>query len=290
LFGDLPRMSFHEHIRFCNSYDPARAVPFFAGGERIGLLRRDNAGSLARFGEVFAVEEGAVRLLARGDADAVSEAVERVVEALAEEKRIPRWRNETFDVMPRWGAPPIFRLDRGAVPFFGTRAYGVHLNGYCRKSGELFLWIGRRAPDKKVDPDKLDNLVAGGIGSGYGVEETLVKEAAEEAAIPAELIRRAAPVGALSYRMETPLGIRDDVLFAYDLELPADFAPENHDGELVGFTLMPAAQVLERIRATRDFKFNVNLIILDFAVRHGALRPHDPEYLEVATGLHRPLD
>jgi 8-oxo-dGTP pyrophosphatase MutT (NUDIX family) len=283
-------MSFHERISFCNSYDPARAVPFLAGGERIGLLRRDNAASLARFGEVFAVEEGAVRLLARGDADAVSAAVDRVVEALAEEERIPRWRNETFDVMPRWGAPPIFRLDRGAVPFFGTRAYGVHLNGYCRRSGELFLWIGRRAPDKRVDPDKLDNLVAGGIGSGYGVEETLAKEAAEEAAIPPELIRRAAPVGALSYRMETPLGIRDDVLFAYDLELPADFAPENHDGELVAFTLMPVSQVLERIRATRDFKFNVNLIILDFAVRHGALRPQDPEYLEVATGLHRPLD
>jgi 8-oxo-dGTP pyrophosphatase MutT (NUDIX family) len=283
-------MSFREHIRFCNSYDPARAVPFLASGERIGLLRRDNAAALARFHEVFAVEEGAVRLLPRGDADAVSAAVERVVEALAEEERVPRWRNETFDVMPRWGAPPIFRLDRGAVPFFGTRAYGVHLNGYCRRSGELLLWIGRRAPDKQVDPDKLDNLVAGGIGSGYGVEETLVKEAAEEAAIPPDLIRRAAPVGALSYRMETPLGVRDDVLFAYDLELPADFTPENHDGELVGFALMPLREVLERIRATRDFKFNVNLIILDFAVRHGALRPQDPEYLEVATGLHRPLD
>lgn len=283
-------MSFSERIRFCNSYDPARAVPLLAGGERIGLLRRDNAAALAPFPQVFAIEEDAVRLLAQGGADAVSEAVERVVEALAVKGRIPRWRNENFDVMPRWGAPPIFRLDRGAVPFFGTRAYGVHLNGYRRRSGELFLWIGRRAPDKRVDPDKLDNLVAGGIGSGYGVEETLVKEAAEEAAIPPELIRRAVPVGALSYRMETALGIRDDVLFAYDLELPADFAPENHDGELVEFTLMPVAQVLERIRATRDFKFNVNLIILDFAVRHGALRPQDPEYLDVATGLHRPLD
>ena len=41
-------------------------------------------------------------------------------------------RNETFDVAPRWGAPVVFRLDRGAVPFFGTRAYGVHLNGYLR--------------------------------------------------------------------------------------------------------------------------------------------------------------
>jgi len=33
-----------------------------------------------------------------------------------------------------------------------------------------------------------------------------------------------------------------------------------------------------------------SLVILDFAVRHGLLRADDPEYLDVATGLHRPLD
>ncbi len=42
---------------------------------------------------------------------------------------------------------------------------------------------------------------------------------------------------------------------------------------------MPAAAVLERIRNSFDFKFNVNLVMLDFAVRHGILPPDDPEYL-----------
>jgi 8-oxo-dGTP pyrophosphatase MutT (NUDIX family) len=152
------------------------------------------------------------------------------------------------------------------------------------------LWIGRRSPDKQVAPDKLDNLVAGGIGNGHGVDETLVKESEEEASIPVSLIKHAVPAGAVSYRMETRLGIRDDVLFVYDLETPADFVPQNRDGEIVEFELMPAGEVLDRIRTTSDFKFNVNLVILDFAVRHGLLRPGDPEYLDVATGLHRPLD
>ena len=66
--------------------------------------------------------------------------------------------------------------------------------------------------------------------------------------------------------------------------------PHNRDGEIVRFELMPAATVLDRIRTTDDFKFNVNLVILDFALRHGLLRPDDPEYLDVANGLHRPLD
>jgi hypothetical protein len=176
------------------------------------------------------------------------------------------------------------------VPFFGTRAYGVHLNGYLWQGGALNLWVGRRSPDKRVAPDKLDNLVAGGIGNGHGLEETLLKEGEEEASIPQTLCRHAVPAGAVSYRMETELGIRDDVLFVYDLEMPADFVPKNQDGEIVQFELMPASAVLDRVRASDDFKFNVNLVILDFALRHGVLRPDDPEYLAIATGLHRPLD
>jgi Domain of unknown function (DUF4743) len=283
-------VSFVDHIRHCNSYDPARILPFFAAGERIGLIRRDNAEALRRFADVFRVADDRVELVAPGDTAAKSRAVDAVVDALVGEKAIPKARNETFAVAPRWGAPTVFDLDRGAVPFFGTRAYGVHLNGYRRERDEVLLWIGRRAPNKRVSPDKLDNIVAGGIGNGHGVWETLLKEADEEAAIPPEMVAQAVPAGAVSYRMETPLGIRDDVLFVYDLDVPAGFRPENRDGEFVGFSLMPAAEALDSIRATNDFKFNVNLVILDFAVRHGLLRPDDREYLEVATGLHRPLD
>jgi 8-oxo-dGTP pyrophosphatase MutT (NUDIX family) len=283
-------MSFADHIARCNNYDPARAVPLVAGDRRIGWVRRDNATVLTRFPLVFGVEAERVVLRATGDADTVSAAVDEVVEALVADRLVPKWRNETFDVMARWGDKPIFRVDRGAVPFFGVRAYGVHLNGYRDNGGALSLWIGQRAPDKRVDPNKLDNLVAGGIGNGHGAHATLVKEADEEAAIPAGLIARAIPVGALSYRMETPLGIRDDVMFVYDLDVPEDFTPHNRDGEIVRFELMPVATVLDRIRTTGDFKFNVNLVILDFALRHGVLKPDEPGYLDVANGLHRPLD
>ncbi|HEX5453070.1 MAG TPA: DUF4743 domain-containing protein [Stellaceae bacterium] len=283
-------MSFADHIRACNNFDPARVVPLMAGERRIGWLRYDNAAALTRFPEVFSVEPGRVRLVATGGADAVSAAVDAAVEAMVADNRVPKWRNETFDVMARWGEKPIFRLDRGAVPFFGTRAYGAHLNGWRRIDGRLHLWIGRRAADKRVAPGKLDNIVAGGIGNGHGVAATLVKEAEEEAGIPRGLAASATPVGAVSYRMETELGIRDDVLFVYDLEIPADFTPVNGDGEIAHFELLPAAEIIERVRRTNDFKFNVNLVILDFAIRHGLIAVDDPEYLEVASGLHRPLD
>jgi isopentenyldiphosphate isomerase len=283
-------MSFADHIRACNNADPAHLIPLLAGdGRRIGWLLPDNAAALSRFRGVFAVEPERVRLVAEGNVDTVSAAIDDVVEALVVEKQVPKWRNETFDVMARWGEAPLFRLDRGAVPFFGVRAYGVHLNGHRLVDGRLHLWIGRRAPNKRVAPDKLDNIVAGGIGNGHGVTATLFKEADEEGGIPAPLVARARAAGAVSYLMQTASGIRDDVLFVYDLELPADFTPKNNDGEIVHFALIPADAVVERVRATDDFKFNVNLIILDFAMRHGLIAVDDPEYLEIATGLHRPL-
>lgn len=283
-------MAFADHIRFCNSYDPARVLPLVVGDERVGRVRRDNAALLRRFPELFAVGDEAVRLVAQGDAATLSAAVDAAVKVLAAKHGVPRSRNETFDVMARWGMAPLFRLDRGAVTFFGVRAYGVHLNGYRREHGEVMLWVGRRSPDKEVAPDKLDNLVAGGIGNGHGVADTLVKESEEEAGILPELIARAVPVGAVSYCMETALGIRDDILFCYDLEVPGDFRPQSHDGEIVEFTLMPAKAVLDIVRRGDAFKFNVNLVILDFALRHGLISPDDPEYLDIATGLHRPLD
>jgi 8-oxo-dGTP pyrophosphatase MutT (NUDIX family) len=283
-------MAFADRIRHCNDYDPARAMPLWAAGHRIGWLRRDNAELLKRHDKVFAVSSDDARLLIEGDCETVSRAVDDVVETLVAERRLPKWRNETFDVARCWGEQPILRLDRGAVPFFGVRAYGVHLNGYRRRDSEYFLWIGRRAFNKQVAPGKLDNLVAGGIGNGHGAAATLIKEAEEEASIGGTLIAEAVATGALTYRMGTRIGVRDDVMFVYDLEVPDDFTPTNSDGEIAGFELMPLAEILERIRTTTDFKFNVNLVILDFAVRHGVLRPDDPEYLDVANGLHRPFD
>jgi 8-oxo-dGTP pyrophosphatase MutT (NUDIX family) len=283
-------MSLLRHIRRCNVYSAERFVPLFRGADRIGLVRRDNAEALRGFPDTFAVAGDAVRLVAPGDFDALSGVVDRVVERLVAEGRVAKWRNEFFAVAPRWDAPPVFKLDRGAVSFFGVCAYGVHLNGYRRDGDALRLWIGRRAPDKKVAPDKLDNLVAGGIGHEHGLAATLIKEASEEADIPEDLIARAVPVGAVSYRMETEYGVRDDVLFLYDLDVPPSFTPRNTDGEIVEFRLMDARDVIERVRRTEDFKFNVNLVLIDFALRHGLVAADDPEYLDLVTGLRRSLD
>jgi hypothetical protein len=86
--------------------------------------------------------------------------------------------------------------------------------------------------------------------------------------------------------MESPAGIRQDTLFCYDLELPESFVPRNTDGEMEEFLLWPVSQVLNTVRETEMFKFNVNLTIIDFALRHGFIDPDDePNYQDIVLGL-----
>jgi hypothetical protein len=133
----------------------------------------------------------------------------------------------------------------------------------------------------------LDNTVAGGQPIGLSLADNLVKECKEEANIPEALSRQAYAVGAITYTMEAPDGLKPDVQFCYDLELPEDFTPQNTDGEIEEFFLWPIEKVAETVRDTRDFKFNCNLVIIDFLMRRGVLPPDHPDYLAIAHGLRQ---
>jgi 8-oxo-dGTP pyrophosphatase MutT (NUDIX family) len=281
-------MSYLDRIRDCNRRDLSRFVPFAVDGARVGWIRRDRVEILLRHDDVFAGDDGGVTLASGLDGfQARSAAVAEVVETLDTDGHIRRVRGEDYPVATGFGAPPFFRLDRGAVPFFGVRAYGVHLNGFVRRPGGLAMWIGRRAPDKAVAPGKLDNMVAGGQPIGLTVQENLIKECAEEASIAEPLARRAIPVGAITYCVEFPEGLKPDVQFCYDLELKADFVPESGDGEHSGFRLLPIDEVAAIVRDTDEFKFNCNLVVIDFLVRHGVLGPDDPDYLTIVAELRQ---
>jgi isopentenyldiphosphate isomerase len=43
---------------------------------------------------------------------------------------------------------------------------------------------------KETWPNKWDNMVSGGLSVGYGIKETAIKEAAEEASIPESLAQK----------------------------------------------------------------------------------------------------
>lgn len=284
-------MSLYDHIVACNAHDLGKFRPFIVAGERVGWVRRELAGKLGQWPQIFDLAGDKVML--RDSAGGVEDrtgAVAEICEALVAQDLLPPNRSEQFPVMAAFGDAPLLRLDRAWVPAFGVTAYGVHVNGYVETPSGPELWIGVRSADSLVDPGKLDNMVAGGQPAGLSLDENLIKEAAEEASVPEALARQAQPAGALSYAMElvgeVPGGLRRDVLFVYDLPVPEDFHPVGQDGEHSSFKQMPAAQALRLVDETGGFKFNVNLVIIDFAIRHGILTPEHPDYLKLIRGLH----
>jgi 8-oxo-dGTP pyrophosphatase MutT (NUDIX family) len=175
---------------------------------------------------------------------------------------------------PVLGGPVLARVDRGALPIFGIEAQGVHVNGLVRGAGGsdgVRLWIGRRSRSKALDAGKLDHLVAGGIAAGMDAMGTLVKEADEEASVKAEVARGARYVGTLRYAVERAEGLRRDRLHCYDLDVPAGFRPVPRDGEVESFALMGVDEVLAGVRDTDDYKFNVNLVLIDLFARLGMI-------------------
>ena len=281
-------MSFLDHIRVCNDHDLDRYLPFHVAGQRVGWVERDLAETLRSFGDALTVTAADISLNpALRDFDARTAAMAKIAKALHERGLVPGWHNEDVAVAPRFGAAPLFKVERSAGPLFGITALGVHVNGIVRDRDGIKMWIGKRSRNKPTYPGMLDNLCAGGIIYGHGVRETLIKEAGEEASIPRAIAEQAAPVSAITYCCERDGGLRPDILFVYDLTLPADFVPVPGDDEIETFSLLPIDEVIEIVRGSFDFKFNCNLVIIDFLVRHGLIAPDHPDYLDIVAGLRR---
>lgn len=279
-------MAFLDHIRICNSFDLSRYRPFKIGRRTIGWVREDFVTLLARRPELFLVQPHAVTLAPTlATPGHRTRAVGDFLRGLRAEGLFPAWREERYPVTPSFGIAPLMEMERAAVASFGIRAYGVHLTGYVRKGDGLHIWVATRARNKPTYPGMLDNTVAGGQPAGLTLLDNLIKECKEEAGIPEALARQARPVGFVTYCMDQRDGLKPDILYNYDLELPEDFVPRNTDGELEKFELWPAASVMARVRDSFDFKFNCNLVLIDFFVRHGLIEADDPDYFELVAGL-----
>lgn len=233
------------------TFRPERYVPLSLEGKRIGWVRPQLAARLPAWPGVFGIHSKEISLLD-------PEGLAPVVEALAQEGFIPGWRNERYRIAD------LFDIERAAARPFGLTTQAVHVNGIV---GER-MWLARRSATKPIDPGMLDNLVGGGISVGFSVETTLVKEAWEEAGIPAELAQEAEPGGTIGVLREVPEGVQSEIISIYDLELPQDFRPQNQDGEVSEFRLLSFAEV-ERETLT----YEATLVALDYLQRRRAKAP-----------------
>ncbi|XP_068139992.1 uncharacterized protein [Drosophila tropicalis] len=272
--------------------------PFLVEGQQCGLIKSDVLKQLVKYPEVFCIrdcehtKQGLVELNpAFRDYNERTQQLEKVLRNLRSEGLFPAlqgWRDEYFEVKSEHKA--LLKMERAATPLFGVRKYGVDINGYVihPKHG-LCIWLQQRSNTKETWPGKWDNMVGGGLSVGYGIKETAIKEAAEEASIPSHLVKNLVSAGCVSFFFESRQGLFPNTEYVFDLELPVDFVPHNADGEVQAFELLPAKECVERV-FTPEFKTTSAPVVIDFLIRHGHITADDElDFTQIVELLHVPL-
>ncbi|WP_283148734.1 NUDIX hydrolase [Silvimonas soli] len=247
-------------------FNPAGLLRLQVLGLDLGWVEPQTVTFLQAHSPAFVVAEQRL-LVSAADPAMASAVLTDAAVAMRANGLIKGWRDELYTVLAPASdgtpdvAQPLFQLERGAFRRFGMTSLAVHINGW-RADGQL--WIGQRAASKAVDPDRLDNIAAGGMSAGENAFECAVRELWEEAGVPAALASTAIATSEIRTCRNEIDGTHDEILYCYDLAVPDGFTPHNTDGEVAGFQLLDASAIVANL--TR-FTWDAGLVTADFLLR-----------------------
>jgi 8-oxo-dGTP pyrophosphatase MutT (NUDIX family) len=248
----------------------ADRVPFLLDGAEVGSVARAHLPLLAEHPGLIERLTGAVAWVgAREQRDADFDRLHRLWRA---QGHILAWRDETYAIVDPATLRELARIERAASRFWGTLTFGAHATGYVAGADghPEHLWIAQRSFGKSTDPGLFDNLVGGGVPQGQTAAEALVREGFEEAGLHPQQMAGMRAAGVLRMARDIPEGFQHEWIHAFDLELPAGLQPQNQDGEVAGFTLMPVAEAMA-LAAGTAMTVDSALVTLDFGLRHGLI-------------------
>ncbi|MFY9514170.1 MAG: DUF4743 domain-containing protein [Rubrivivax sp.] len=248
-------------------------VPLFVDGLAVGSVASAHLPRLAQ--ETTLLDVTPARVAWRRGSRADGEAgLDRLHRQLRDEGLIRAWRDEPYAVVDPASQRVLARIERAASRFWGTLTLGAHATGYVAgpDGRPQALWIAQRSFSKATDPGLYDNMVGGGVPFGQTPDEALVREAFEEAGLQPPQLGAVRCASLLELRRDIAEGFQHEWLSSYDLLLPPGLQPQNQDGEVAGFQLMPVADALA-LASGDGMTVDAALVTLDFALRHGLL--HD---------------
>ncbi len=251
---------------------------FYIKGIKAGIVKENTAKILAKeLNNAFVLKENklVLNVLAKADFNEITTLLNSCLTKLQQIGLVDKIRNEDFFVRSYNGTQILAKADRSIIPLLGTPAFGVHVNCFDEDSNKL--WVAKRSANTYTHPNKLDNLVGGGVNAHNGIFQTMQKEATEEAFINQELSKHAKFSEIIHYQSynQGAYHIRNDYLYIFDLKLPKSFTPFNQDNENQAFLLLDNKELKETIYNTDDFKFNSELVVLSYLVRNQIIEDKD---------------
>lgn len=195
---------------------------------------------------------------------------------------------------------------------FGIVTSGVHMNVYTMKKvhgrPKMHIWVSRRSQNV-TDAGKLDQVVAGAMDPVDDMDplKTLRREAME-ARLAVDIASRrvtadGVEVGTVErgrrisfYDRKGPTAgseqgqLEPGIRFTFDLEVDASFRPRPGEPRAVSGFILKAVEDVKRDLVRAEWKPNCGLVMLDFLLCKGQIKPKDDErYGLLRQGLQREL-
>ncbi|WP_174874876.1 NUDIX hydrolase [Vogesella oryzae] len=278
-----------EALKQMIEYDKTGFVPLYVAGEQLGYVNQQWLQRLhSDFPTLFHYEQGALHALRSADDFASrSQLLAAAANAWRDAGWLNGWRNEKFMAYFQDGTP-CFEMERAAFRPLGLTSRAVHLNGLTRMpDGEIHMWIGKRSPFKDVAPNRLDNLMGGGIAAGETLQIALEREGWEEAGIPASKLELLPPQSLLFAERPVIRGLHREWLHVFDVWLNQNEIPVNQDGEVEAHILMPLAEVEQHI-INGQFMSDAALVCIDCLSRLGYWQDDELQVTEVLNHIRYP--
>ena len=196
-------------------------------------------------------------------AEATTDALNTLAEALRDADLCGPWRNEQLAVTDPHGEV-VGTVERGAVRVLGITTCAVHLVGLAPDGR---MWVQKRSLNKPNDPGLWDTLMGGMISAADSLPQALARETWEEAGLHVHALADVAHGGHVLFsrpsREGGGAGFMVERIDWFSAVVPDGMAPDNQDGEVDEFALLPLADVRAQV-AQGLFTLEAGLVIAGY--------------------------
>jgi len=194
---------------------------------------------------------------------AATEALNTLAAALRDADLCGPWRNEQLAVCNPAGEV-VATVERGAVRVLGVTTRAVHLVGLAPDGR---MWVQKRSMTKPNNPGLWDTLMGGMVSAADSLPQALARETWEEAGLRVGALADVAHGGQVLFsrpsREGGGAGFMVERIDWFCAQVPQGMEPDNQDGEVECFDLLPLEVVRERV-AQGAFTLEAGLVIAGF--------------------------